>query len=229
MSVNTKVLGIYGKKGSGKDTIANFIKEHAYELDFPHEAYDNITPVVKIYHFADKIKEFCVDYLELKRELLYGTDDDKNTISHITWGKMPHYLKIVALAKFKGEEYPEEKKLMTYREIMQQVGTEWFEPINPNIWIEKCFQQINNDICHYALIADVRFRKEVNYLHENGHEILKLTRDIANSKDKHKSEIDCDGMVFEYEIRNHKLSLEETYSATLDLLDNMGWMRNERN
>ena len=115
----TKIIGISGRKQSGKNTVANYINgdilklkgliqdfrlnengqleilttnEHGQEgwgiFDilrkddvFIDYAENNIWPFIKVYHFADYLKQICIDLFDLKPEQVYGTDEDKNTLT----------------------------------------------------------------------------------------------------------------------------------------------------
>lgn len=47
---------------------------------------------VKFYSFADPLKEFCIDVLGLSEEQCYGTNEQKDTESHLQWEDMPGVL-----------------------------------------------------------------------------------------------------------------------------------------
>ena len=126
--MKNKVIAFTGKKGSGKNTLANFLvgyqlranevikdfslddngKLHAvYEIgdgktaeglldldrddyDFSLHASQSIWPFAKTYAFATPLKEMCVGLFGIPRELVYGTDEQKNTlVEHLRWENMP--------------------------------------------------------------------------------------------------------------------------------------------
>lgn len=53
------IIGISGRMGSGKDTVAKIIKDK-----FPDKNFE-------IIHFADPLKLFCIDYLGLHYDYVY--------------------------------------------------------------------------------------------------------------------------------------------------------------
>lgn len=183
--MRTKIISISGRKKSGKDTVAKYICDllcHKRSL-------------CRIYHYADEVKKFCVDYLGLRADLCWGSDEDKNTLTNIKWENFPTFY----LMKHKYlDEHVEhgvctiwqaEKKFyekyggfMTYRQVLQQAGTELFRSINPNIWVDKCFRQIENDNLDVAIIADVRFPNEVAASKKNNALELRLTRNPAGKE-----------------------------------------------
>ncbi|GAG82717.1 unnamed protein product [marine sediment metagenome] len=50
---------------------------------------ENVWPFVKLYSFASPLKNLCMDILGLTHEQCYGTDDQKNTLTHLKWEDMP--------------------------------------------------------------------------------------------------------------------------------------------
>jgi len=120
----TKILGISGKKQSGKDTAANYIlgsvmKKLNYVREFKitpqgklyvwwHNCTEGIVDYdsnstymsgfkeeyldkhIKLYSFADCLKkEICIKMLGLTYEQCYGTDEQKNSLTHLKWEDMP--------------------------------------------------------------------------------------------------------------------------------------------
>ncbi len=70
-----KILILSGKKQSGKDTTVEFLTEQGIP--------------VKRFSFAEDLKKFCVDVLGVKYECIYGTDAQKNELTHLKWEDMP--------------------------------------------------------------------------------------------------------------------------------------------
>ena len=132
---------------------------------------------IKLYSFADKLKRLCVDILGLKEELVFGTDEQKNTKTHIKWETMSN------------PNYVDHKGYMTVREVLQLVGTDMFRDLNPSVWIDSCLRQIEEDQSEVALISDVRFEKEVKAIQKQKGFVIGLAR-TSNTKenDTHISE-----------------------------------------
>lgn len=235
----TKILAICGKKKSGKDTCANFLARNATELlAEPNKS-------VKIYHWGDALKEFLIEYLDIPRNLLYGTDDDKNKLTHIRWEDMPHYEEILTTryknqlamlggyqlaeiedcTQFKDKIVQQLDGYMTVREILQHVGTEVMRRMNNKVWVNKLVTQIKRDNYDYALIADTRFPIEVEKIITLGAKTLRLTRH-NNSGDTHISETALDNYEkFDYIIDNLNQSVVETYENLKDMIKIFGWDR----
>lgn len=70
------IIGITGKKGAGKSTVAEFIED---EYDF-HE-----------YAFADALKSACLLIFQLQARQLYGSQNDKESIDEY-WGVSPRVI-----------------------------------------------------------------------------------------------------------------------------------------
>ena len=66
------IIGISGKMGCGKDTVAKIIENNFKEKDFV------------ITHFADPLKRFCMDYLGLSYNDVY-TESGKKKFNYF-WG-----------------------------------------------------------------------------------------------------------------------------------------------
>lgn len=125
------ILGISGRKQSGKSTAANIIYgmylvsfglcekakiTHEGKLDVSdlngdtsyagvfdpvtadkrnwmvERIFQAVDPALKIYSFADPLKRLCIDVLGLSHEQCYGTDEQKNTLTHLRWEDMPGVL-----------------------------------------------------------------------------------------------------------------------------------------
>lgn len=168
---------------------------------------DKLGEHVRIYAFADKLKQFAIDIFGLEEELVYGTDEDKNTETFLKWEDMP------SSGKKKGT--------MTVRQVLQYVGTDVFRKMYKNIWVDSCLRDIRKDAPDLALICDVRFENEIKSIQKEEGMVIGLTR-YKKDKDSHKSELEiadklslCDAVV-----DNSKLTIpeqnEQIYNALKD-------------
>src|SRR5688572_6769865 len=59
-------------------------------VEYPNKQSQNLADAysVKIYSFSDPLKKFCIDVLGLDHIQCYGSDDDKNSLTHIIWDDM---------------------------------------------------------------------------------------------------------------------------------------------
>lgn len=226
----TKIIGISGRKQSGKNTVANYINgdvlkskgliedfklndegqlqilttnEHGQQgwgvfdilrkdSTFVDYAESNIWPFIKVYHFADYLKQICIDLFDLKPEQVYGTDEDKNTQTTYTQNGWKHQ--------------------MTAREFLQYFGTDVMRKIKDTVWVDATINVINKEKPSLAIIPDVRFPNEVKAIQEAGGIVIRLSRDVLHSD--HKCEKSLDKHIFNWDrfdslISNHDTDLEE--------------------
>lgn len=143
---------------------------------------------IKLYGFATKLKQMCVDILGLKEEWVFGTDEQKNTLTHITWENIATpSITINGLPST-----PTSHSYMTAREVLQYVGTDMFRGLDPNIWVNACIKQIEKENPEVALISDVRFENEVIAIQEKGGFVIGLKRNPYKQTDQHASETNID-------------------------------------
>ena len=115
---------------------------------------ENVWPFCKVYSLADPLKAVCVQILGLKPEQIYGTNDDKNTLTELEWENMPgienHWEKLLTNNGVKDGQ-------MTAREVMQYVGTEIFRKMDDNVWINAILRRIQVEQPQLSVVCDVRF------------------------------------------------------------------------
>lgn len=260
--MNQRILGISGKKQSGKNTCANFIvgtellslgivsegfligpqgqlvisdlfgrEDYAGELDLARNNREflefmdkEIHPYVKVYSFADMLKqEICIKILGLTHEQCYGSDEDKNTLTHLLWEDMP------------GNDVLgyHEAGAMSARQVLQFVGTEVFRKMYQNVWVDATLRRIREEGSLYAIICDVRFPNEVTGVNEAGGKTLRLTRCVNDGKDPHPSETALDPDKFDWTqftgiIDNATMSINGQNAAVLELLSQWHWAPDNR-
>ena len=117
-----------------------------------------------------------MELLGLKEEWVFGTDEQKNTLTHIMWDQIPNNI-----------EGPP-RGAMTAREVLQFVGTDMFRGLDPSIWINACMRQIEQESPEIALISDVRFENEVQAIQDKGGFVIGLKRNPYKKTDQHASE-----------------------------------------
>jgi hypothetical protein len=92
-------------------------------------------------------------------------------------------------------------------ELMQRVGTECREK-NPNHWIEKCFKKIDTSAVQIALISDVRYKNEADFIKSRDGILVNVVRLNPDGSQfitgdrpaDHPSEIELDGYNWDYRI-----------------------------
>ena len=161
------VSDLFGEKVSGSDWIP--LTEEYVDIS---QLLESFRPC-KIYAFADVLKEFSVDVLGLEYNQVYGTNEEKNSPTHLLWENMP-------IGNNKGP--------MTGREILQYFGSDICRKMYENIWFDACIRRIRKDNPELALISDVIFPNEIKGVQNEGGVVFGLPRDIVNGKDTHSSE-----------------------------------------
>lgn len=203
----TKFIALSGKKQSGKDESAKILTRLIAERGLKSQ----------VTWFAKPLKEFCITVLGLPREKVYGTDADKNEISHIKWDTMPLELK----AKYSNkttvlENYPSVGEIteaimpregfMTVREVLQIVGTDIVrEMFWQDAWSSYPFRQEYKE--SIIILPDCRFENEVHETLKAGGIVLRLERNTGLI-DNHASELALDGYEFDFRYVNNGTLVE---------------------
>jgi hypothetical protein len=180
------IIGISGKKQSGKDTIARII-QYLTAKDKSAVAYDRllegrfltgwIMPTYENKKFADVLKDITCRILNCTREDLEN-EDFKNMylgsnwdlyklkINNVTGVKINRLFATEKEAKYynKHELFytPSSVQIIkvkqTVRDVLQKIGTECGRNVlHPNVWINTSLQDLEKNV----IFSDVRFLNEV--------------------------------------------------------------------
>jgi len=178
------IVAFAGRKQSGKTTSSDFVK-NLYE--------SRGLGIAKQYNFADPLKrDVCMNIFGLTYHQCYGDDNSKNELVNCYW--------------------PDTKKQMTAREVMQYVGTDVFRKIQHNVWAGATVSKIQKEKPHLALVADCRFPNEVEAIRNVNGLVIKLTRSPFNSDHASETALDVinyDSNNFDYIIDNTHMSIGE--------------------
>ena len=166
-----RLIGLRGKKGVGKNFVANQIKAEAESLGW---SYGEDC-------FAGPFKEFAVNVLGLPAAQVYGSDKDKNTPTQYSWEPLAKRLGI-------SKSGP-----MTVREVLQTLRTELGREIwGLDIWtsaLKNRVQKVEVDLC---VVTDVRYNNEADLIHSMGGEVWLVDGpqrgDEFAKNDRHSSE-----------------------------------------
>lgn len=102
--------------------------------------------------------------------------------------------------------YPKEDKNshFTPREIMQSVGG-FYRTIDPNYWINKLFEVVNEKKYTNVIITDVRYKNEANAVKSKGGIVIRINSEEKSKSGTHASEVDLDDYIgFDIEVHNFK-------------------------
>jgi hypothetical protein len=202
--------------------------------EFYDYAEQMIWPHIKLYNFADSLKEICIGLFDIPSECVYGTDEQKNQIQeHLRWENMPgvicwpNYVDCCGNADYSDIE-PEQIGLtthnsgpMTAREFMQFLGTDIMRRMYEPIWTKNCIKRIYSDNPEIAIIADCRFPNEADAIIQEDGLIIRLTRNIYECD--HKSETALDSYSkFSSVLDNKNLSINESCEEFLKIAIQLG-------
>lgn len=237
------IIALSGKKQAGKNTATNYIaglylKRTKHIKDFKlneigelcftkndhwcllKEGEFNSTfndTDIKLYSFADYLKEFCMDVFGLTYEQCYGTDEQKNTLTDLYWIDMPTDN---AFPDGVGE-YPVDLK-MKARQVLQYFGTDIIRSMFGDAWVNATINKIRREKPRVAIITDGRFENEINAINKINGKTIRLTRDISKGKDTHFSEKALDDFPlkdYSLVIDNRKMSIDEQCEALSPHID----------
>jgi hypothetical protein len=195
-------------KGKGKIDVTRL------DIEYVVWAMDNVWPFVKHYAFATALKEMLIGLFDIPKELVYGTDEQKNQPTQYKWENMP--------IKVKGKS-----GFITGREFMQYFGTDICREIYPDIWTDRLIKDINAEQSNLAVISDARFENEIEAVQKSGGKVIRLTRTVEGA-DNHKSELALDNYAgFDAMIDNQNMSIEESCQHLVQLIDGWGWLDNK--
>lgn len=199
------LIGIAGKKGAGKDTLAKDLVEHRHLIN-PYLAAG------KVFHFADTLKEVVVRLFGLPPELVYGTQEDKERYSHLLWEDMPTHTLM---------EEPRPFGYMKVREVLQYFGTDILRKMFAKVHINATL----NAIAQYeeaqdgevlSVVADLRFPNECHAIQHEGGWVIGLTRGMLG--DAHSSETALENYTFQALIDNIGMTRHEQLEAAVKYL-----------
>lgn len=93
------IIALSGRKGAGKNTVADYIKTwflkkcnytSEYDIDISNIGLLESSYIYEC-SFADTLKEFCIETLGLEHKQCYGSDEDKNTPTKYKWSNVPDF------------------------------------------------------------------------------------------------------------------------------------------
>lgn len=225
------VSNIYGNKSAAG--ILDMMNDDPKAQDF---LYRHIYPYVKIYAYADLLKETLINIFNIDRKKIYGTDADKNELTPYKWEDMPG----VVTTKFEdkwGNTLDDYNLIyhkpghMTIRELMQFFGTDICRKMYENVWVEGLLRRIVAEDPLVALVCDIRFPGEIDGVKSIGGKVVRLTKTNPD-KGTHKSETvldkkNYDWSNFDYVMNNEEMNFLEQGNAVTNLLTELGVLENE--
>lgn len=232
--MKTRIILLAGRAQAGKTTACEYFK---YWLGDKRPDLD-----VRIYSFADPLKRICAEIFNLDIRELYGTNEQKNKLTSITWRNLPfgeEFLEnLYSNADSKNVVYQDcYQQKLTNRQILQIFGSEICRKMYADCWAVATLKQIHQDNPAIALIADVRFPNEIDVFRAGGSlpewakdrirpepTVVRLTSNKLNST--HQSETALDNYDFKslknfYEINNDNMTIDQKNEA---LIGHLGFL-----
>jgi hypothetical protein len=227
-----KVNTHYMKDGEVKEDMGVLDLSRKDDL-YVQYADQMIWPYVKMYNFADALKELCITMFDISHEQAYGSY--KNSLTKLKWENMPGVItpeKAKSLFSNDGGGYDEQHLLehgimvhkpgfMTAREVLQYVGTDIFRRMYEPVWIKILMNKIKMDSPLVAVIADCRFDNEAQAVKDEDGTIVRLTR--RPTRDSHASEEGLKEFTdFDLVLDNEKLDIKSANQQLLEFLVQKG-------
>ena len=168
--MKTKIIGLLGQAGSGKDTAAVYINRFLNEG--PHARFRFKTCVEKV-ALADPMKRFCQGVFQFTDKQLWGPSEERDRVD-------PRYTR--------SDGAP-----LTPRHALQTLGTEWGRACYPDVWIDLAVRKAKERAALgiVTVITDCRFLNEARRLRELGASVWRIVRPaepVAADFLKHSSE-----------------------------------------
>lgn len=179
----------------------------------------NIWPYAKIYAMADRLKETVATLFNIDIALLYGTDEDKQTLTKVKWADMHAFL---TKAEVKELKKSDQNEYMTAREVLQYFGTNVCRKLYSDCWVNSCLSQIEQEQSKLALICDLRFQNEIDAVKAAGGKVILLKKDEFGASHASEAELrTVDESVFDGVIDNTNLSMDQKNEELIKLLSSI--------
>ena len=135
-----RMILLCGRKKTGKGMI--------------YTAASKLCPNSGEFFFAKPIKDFCINALGLTYEQMYGTSDQRESLTEYRWGNVAPSIR---------DQYKKDpNEFLTARQVLQVVGTDIMRNhFDPNVWAKagaRAAVSSNFDTCFFT---DTRMENEI--------------------------------------------------------------------
>jgi len=234
------VLGISGRKQSGKTTVGNFIlslymgqlglakqvllddEGQILVSDFGgNESYAGIFSP-RLIPTADTTAQNLLAKLFSKVKIYNFADLLKNDICMNILGLTYEQCYGSDDDKNQLTNLRWEGRQLTCRNVMEIVGTDIFRKLDPDVWVKATINKITQEKPDLAVITDCRFPNEVQAIKSIDGKVLRLTRNPHNSEHLSETILDKDKFdwsIFDYVIDNQDSSLYDQVTSVKTVLE----------
>lgn len=199
-----RIIGIMGKKNSGKDTVADFLCKHS--------------PFVKV-AMADPMKRICKQVYDFTDEQLWG-ESGKREEQDLRYPRL-HSMVLkegamrCACCSASVEQAATTQCYLTVRYALQMLGSEWGRDCYVDTWVSLALQtalRLSMGGCYYdqktglrvvgtwvdgpevkaktdIVIPDVRFKNEVKAIQAAGGEVWRVQRPERREKGRRETDV----------------------------------------
>lgn len=182
----TQFIAFSGKKQVGKDTATSMLVDILKDRGIS----------TSVTAFAESLKRICIDIVGLKYENVYGSNEQKDSLTHIIWDNFPLEVRLkyaIERDPVMGDWFPRCGP-MSGREVLQVVGSDIFRMMVDNdVWAKAPFNRAwETDV---VILTDCRFPNEKTIVEQYGGIVIRLERDTG-FHDNHISETALDDATF---------------------------------
>lgn len=188
----------------------------------------NVWGHIKHESFATALKDSIVSLFGIKREYIYGTDEDKNRATHIKWDDV---FPLLTQERAMRNEYKSGTNL-TIRELCQVFGTDMCRAIDEDCHLRSAVNKLITGTQTISLIPDGRFSNEFFYFNKpEAKELLgdtkvwriKYTRNSALDNPPGEQGLpEVDESLYDLVVDNRNITVLEKNEIVVDFFIKMG-------
>lgn len=203
---------------TGVDITIDFDTKEPQAMNFLAKS---VWPTVRKFSFADRLKIATNQVFSIPASLMYGTDEEKNSKTHVKFSDLFGMLDVNIINNMKKTMNPDD--CLSIRQLLQLFGTNICRRIDDKCWINGLINDITDYGSELSLVDDCRFKNEVYAMKEFGAILIKFDR--SSGDDSHISERDLDDIdlnVFDLVIDNRNMSLLDKNELVMNWLQEKG-------
>ena len=180
-----------------------------------------IWPYIKHYNLATPLKSIAMSKYKIDKELLYGTNADKNKPTQYKWMEFSSVVPKKELDQLKKEGKLDQ--YMTGREFAQKMG-DVMRSIYVDCFVDPCIDAISMEGSELSLVGDCRFVNEFYKFKKEGAKVIKLLKSVDEDQHKSETELDLiDNDEFDFVLDNREMSINQKNVAMMNKMKEWGW------